>query len=429
MLSNRVPSYRKHRASGQGIVTLPDGLGGRKDVLLGKWRSKESRVEYARVIGEWEAAGRRLPRSLADAASDITIAELVLSYWPEVEKHYRRLDGTPTHEVEAYRHALKPLRVLYGHTIATKFGPLALEVVRQSMITGSYLTEKEKEKRAKMGRPVTLCRGVVNQRVGRIRHMFRWAVSKELLPPEVLKGLESLKGLERGRSDARETEPVKPINVAHVEATLPYLTPTVADLVALQLATGARSGEMCELRACDIDMSGKVWLYTPAHHKTLHRGKARAIAIGPRGQEIVRRHLKPDLQAFLFSPADSVEEKRERGRRERKTKIFPCELKRMAAKKRRKPKCQAGEKYTAATYAIAIRRAVKRANKDREAQDLPPIPHWHPHQLRHTKATEIRREFGLDAARVALGHTSPLITELYAELDTGKAIEVAAKLG
>src|SRR5438874_159012 len=24
------------------------------------------------------------------------------------------------------------------------------------------------------------------------------------------------------------------------------------------------------------------------------------------------------------------------------------------------------------------------------------IPHWHPHQLRHTKATEIRRAFGLD---------------------------------
>ena len=39
------------------------------------------------------------------------------------------------------------------------------------------------------------------------------------------------------------------------------------------------------------------------------------------------------------------------------------------------------------------------------------LPAWHPHQLRHTKATEIRREAGLDAARVVLGHRSQQITE------------------
>jgi integrase len=55
--------------------------------------------------------------------------------------------------------------------------------------------------------------------------------------------------------------------------------------------------------------------------------------------------------------------------------------------------------------------------------------HWHPHQLRHTAATKIRREFGLDLARVILGHRSPQITELYAELDFGRAAEVMARLG
>jgi integrase len=54
---------------------------------------------------------------------------------------------------------------------------------------------------------------------------------------------------------------------------------------------------------------------------------------------------------------------------------------------------------------------------------------WHPHQLRHTKATEIRKEAGLDAARAVLGHRSPQITEVYAELDTEKAMKVMAKLG
>ena len=57
------------------------------------------------------------------------------------------------------------------------------------------------------------------------------------------------------------------------------------------------------------------------------------------------------------------------------------------------------------------------------------VPHWHPNQLRHTKATEIRREAGLDAARVVLGHRSPQITEIYAEIDLNKAAEVMARLG
>lgn len=57
------------------------------------------------------------------------------------------------------------------------------------------------------------------------------------------------------------------------------------------------------------------------------------------------------------------------------------------------------------------------------------MPHWHPHQLRHNKATEIRREAGLDAARVVLGHRSPQITETYAEIDVNKAAEVMARLG
>jgi hypothetical protein len=39
---------------------LTDGSGGRRDALLGKYGTEESRLEYARVIAEWEAAGRRL---------------------------------------------------------------------------------------------------------------------------------------------------------------------------------------------------------------------------------------------------------------------------------------------------------------------------------------------------------------------------------
>ncbi len=85
----RVPTYRKHRQSGQAVVTLPDGLGGRKDVLLGKHGTKQSRMEYARVITEWEAAGRRLPQ--IPTAADLTVNELIIEKSPRI--HFPHLDN------------------------------------------------------------------------------------------------------------------------------------------------------------------------------------------------------------------------------------------------------------------------------------------------------------------------------------------------
>ena len=54
---------------------------------------------------------------------------------------------------------------------------------------------------------------------------------------------------------------------------------------------------------------------------------------------------------------------------------------------------------------------------------------WHPHQLRHNAGTELRREFGIEAARLILGHSSAAITEIYAEIDRDQAKLIAGKVG
>jgi hypothetical protein len=54
-LNHRLPSYRKHKPSGQAVVTL-DG----KDHYLGPHGSKASLQEYDRLVGEWQANGRCL---------------------------------------------------------------------------------------------------------------------------------------------------------------------------------------------------------------------------------------------------------------------------------------------------------------------------------------------------------------------------------
>ena len=54
---------------------------------------------------------------------------------------------------------------------------------------------------------------------------------------------------------------------------------------------------------------------------------------------------------------------------------------------------------------------------------------WHPYQLRHSFATLVRREHGLEAAQVLLGHARADVTQVYAERNEELAAAVAAKIG
>jgi integrase len=411
MSSKRVPKYRKHRQSGQAIVTLPTGLGGRKDILLGKYGTAESRQEYARVIAEWEANGRRLlqPASLAD----ITVNELMLAYWKFAEGYYQK-NGTPTSQQDRIRLALKLVKRLYGGTPAKNFRPLALKAVRASMVKHNWT------------------RGYVNSSVGCIKRMFKWAVENELVPASVYHGLQAVCGLKKGRSDAKETKPIRPIAAEHVEATLPFLNPAVRAMVQLQGFTGMRPGEVCIMRPCDIECSNpNTWIFRPEFHKTEHHEIRRIIFLGPRAQEVLKPFLARDLSMYCFSPREMMELHWRSLRQSRKTKVQPSQQ----CRKRRRPRKLPGNRYTVGSYEHAITRACTKADdKAHEGHpEIPPecvlVPHWHPNQLRHTKATEIRREAGLDAARVVLGHRSPQITETYAEIDINKAAQVMARLG
>jgi hypothetical protein len=44
-------------------------------------------------------------------------------------------------------------------------------------------------------------------------------------------------------------------------------------------------------------------------------------------------------------------------------------------------------------------------------------------------ATDLRRDFGIDVARVVLGHSSSAVTETYAQVDWNKAIQIMKQVG
>jgi integrase len=54
---------------------------------------------------------------------------------------------------------------------------------------------------------------------------------------------------------------------------------------------------------------------------------------------------------------------------------------------------------------------------------------WHPNQLRHSFATRVRKQHGLEAAQVLLGHSRADVTQVYAERNEELAAKVAAKIG
>jgi integrase len=240
-----------------------------------------------------------------------------------------------------------------------------------------------------------------------------------------------VEGLRKGRTTAPESEPVKPVADDIVEATLPHLPSVVADMVRFQRLTGCRPGEVCQLRPMDVDRSGEVWEYRPASHKTDYRGRERVIFIGPKAQALLCSYLLRDAATYCFSPAESVKKRRGEQRACRKTKVQPSQQNR----RKQRPKKVPGDHYTRNSYCQAITRAIRNANrqrtKDARKTATEPIllPRWHANQLRHTRATEIRRNYGLEAAQVILGHAKADVTQVYAERDNALAVEVMKKIG
>jgi integrase len=415
------PKYRKHRASGQAIVTING-----RDYYLGPHDTAASKREYDRLIAEWLANGRQDQLKVAG----LTILELLAAYWRFAETYYRK-DGRPTSEVSSIRDSMRFLKKLYGQTPAVEFGPLRLKAVREEMIGRGWM------------------RTSINRRIHRIKRMFAWGVENELVPSHVYDGLRVIAGLKAGRTEAKESKPVRPVDNVLVDATIEQVGPVVGSMIELQRLTGMRSGELTSIRSRDLDTSGKIWVYKPESHKTQHHGHVREIYLGPQAQQLLKPFLSTDLEAYIFSPIAAEAQRRAKMREKRKTRVQPSQINR----RRRKPRWKPGDRYDTQSYKRAVSRGCQRAfplpeelrrkygethedwmvrltGKERDqVRAWKTAHHWHPHQLRHSAATRLRKEFGIEAARVVLGHRSASVTEIYAEMDSAKAADIMSRVG
>ena len=333
-----------------------------------------------------------------------TVAELVAHYLTRCETYYRHAaDGSDTGSVHRVRAAVAPLLQLFGTTQARDFDVSMLRTYRDHVVAKD------------------LARVTVNAKVWIIKDMFRWAGEEGRLAPEVGQRLRILKNLKRGRSPAPDREARHSVAWEHVEPVLPNMPRPVAGIIKVLWLSGARCGEVCQLRGRELDMSGAVWTLKVLRHKTAHHGKARLVDFGAKAQAELRPFVKLDPNCYWFSPQDAVADFQAGRRAARETPLYPSHVRQQAKNRKAKPKRAPRTHYDSNAVAHAVRKAIVATNEQLAQQHAqsgargkpPTIPIWTSHQLRHAALSRIRAEFGLEVAQAVGGHGCLGMTEHY----------------
>lgn len=338
----------------------------------------EAEKKRAELLGQWQ--NNTLPSS---KAWEPCVVEVVDKFSDYMLGYYK----THPESWSRGKTAMKTLNAMYGQTRMRDFTVLDLDRLRNVVNTpdkdGNY----------------TYCRNEVNKIVGNVQRCLKWAVSKGLCPVATYQECMTLEPLQKGRCEARETEPVGPVPRTAIDAVRPFVPSDVWTMIQVQLLTGARPGEVCQLTAGMIDRTGEVWEAEIVDNKMAHKGQRRFLFFGPQAQALLLPYLLRGADEPLFRPGWRKDEK-------------PTWSKQSPAYR---PKSH----LTVDVYGGYIERACERAK----------ITLWTPNQLRHTRATELKKKYGLEDAAAVLGHKSVETTLIYAEQDWARAKSIAGEMG
>lgn len=363
-----VPQLCHHKPSGRDVVYI-----NRQAIYLGPHGSPEAREAYGKLISDLAQGQTLAAATTPTAAPSFTIADLLLKYVTE------DLPRFATDEQHCQLAAIRILRAMFGETPVVSdtpgvgFGPIKLRLVRDAMVAGDPKAVDSKGK-PKPRKPWS--RDFVNHQIRRLRGIFRWAVSWEIVPQTLADSLASLRPLAPGESEAVDYKARQSVPAADIAAVRERLKPRYRDILDLMLMTGARPGELISLKVGDVDRSGATWRADLQKHKTAHKKKSRVLLFNRQAQAILLRHMKADPDARFFVT-------------------------------------------TRSTFSNKIKTIC-------EANGITP---WVPHQLRHTVATKVADELGIEFSQRLLGHSDSAMTELYARAAEKKAHEAVQRLG
>lgn len=385
-MPNRPPQYCRYRGNYARVK-----LNG-KWVHLGPYDDPDAHAEYKRLIALWALDS---PPETIDEKHELTVAELLDGYLGHAERYYRH----DSNHVGYLKRLIKVVRELYADHPAAEFGPRKLQTVREAFIRKGWVRPK------------------VNEAVRNVIAIFSWGVEQEMIPGGVVHALREVRSLRRGHTDAPESRVVRAVPQPDVDATVAVMVPVLRDMITVQRLTGARPGEICKMTPGQIDRRGDVWLYRPAEHKTAHHGHDRVIPIGPKAQAVLRPYLLRAADSPCFSPREARAQHLDERHEQRTTPTHQGN--RPDVFKRERLLSETGEQYDVTAYRHAVHRACTRAG----------VKAWSPHQLRHLTGDTVREQFGIDGVQAILGHRHCRISEVYAQINTEKAAEIARAIG
>jgi integrase len=364
------------------------------------------------IENEWRK--KAYVRDPAGNAATYTVTNLADAYEEEAKQIYLKNGKTTSHVYQVVL-AMEALRDHYGTRPADSMGAPEIAHIRDEMIW----SEDQR------GEKIALTRKTINGRLVIIKQAFAWARERGKVSQQTLGDVMIVKPLAFGRSKAKESRTVRPVSDAIVDTTIEQCTSVLKTMIEVQLFTGMRPGEVVAMKPCFIDRGEDVWVYRVPDevYKLAHREDAprREVYLGPKAQaKLAKFLLNRADDAYIFSPHESELERRRERFKDRKTPLHLGNISAAATTGNfRRARFKPGSGYTTASYRKAIEYACNRAEVDA----------WHPNQIRHTAGTAIRKKYGIEAASVSLGHSNLRTTEIYAEQNREKAMEIARKVG
>ena len=416
-----VPQLLKHKVRGKAYAySLFDGVRHSYGAF-----DEEARRLFAEDLETWKTNGCRWPNEPEQATetaetdeepAPVTVADLAARH-----KAAAKAEHDPAwfkRNEPRIRYACDVLVELHGDELATNYGPRKLKALQAHLCALKRADERTPRLTVK----------TVNERVRTIVAVFKWAVSDELIPPAVLQGLRAVPSVRTGKPGTRSSRKVAPVAKEHYEAVLPYLNNPVRALIKLLWLTGARPGELFGLRPHDINRGDTPWVARLNEHKTAWKAKGRVLHFGAEARGVLEPFLLRPASRPLFSPSEGMSDSNRQRRVSRQRKLYDGDVERYEREKAGRDRQEFTATYDAKSLRKAVLRAVERCNRERAKNDEQSIPAWFPYQLRHAAATRIRKEHGIEASRVLLGHTSAGMTEVYAEADQQRAASIAEQV-
>ena len=300
----------------------------------------------------------------------------------------------------------------------SEFGDAEVLAIQHAMAEHRYQT--------KGGRPKAYTRSGINRLINDLRKMWRWGLSYKITTDDRCSQIEHVRplrpGQQVGESVMRDNIRRPMITLEEVTKIAEQLNPIRADILWLLWYTGARPGEVCQMRPVDIVKGDPdCWLYVPgsdvgpsSRHKTSYRGRVHVIPLaGPAKAILERRVTQWDSKEYVFQPAQSMQEWHGRQLLRRDTPLSTGN--RPGTNRTGDSLIKPGACFKPVSLNTAFHRACDRAG----------VAPFTPYDLRRSTATRVRALIDKDAAKALLGHSSTNTTDIYLLDEVTQAVKVA----